>query len=199
MRTLAVGLLALLAAACTTLPPAATPTPVPQQTPSTRASQFDQQFIDMMVGHHRASLEMARIAVTRSQRPEIQEIAAAILAEQPNEIADMQQWRADWFGSPNTPPLDRVPTLDVSLTASGQPITADLGSKVEALRSAPEPFDTAFIDALVPVHQRETDVARMAILQANHQEILDLAGEVLAAQVHEIELLQGWRKEWFGQ
>jgi uncharacterized protein (DUF305 family) len=199
MRTLAVGLLALLAAACTTLPPAATPTPVPQQTPSTRASQFDQQFIDMMVGHHRASLEMARIAVTRSQRPEIQEIAAAILAEQPNEIADMQQWRADWFGSPNTPPLDRVPTLDVSLTASGQPITADLGSKVEALRSAPEPFDIAFIDAMVPVHQRETDVARMAILQANHQEILDLAGEVLAAQVHEIELLQGWRKEWFGQ
>src|SRR3954452_4292604 len=149
MRALALGLLGLLACACSALPAPATPTPVAQPTTSTRAAQFDQQFIDMMVGHHQASLEMARIAVNRSQRPEIRELSEALIAEEPAEIADMQQWRADWFGSSNTPPLDRVPTLDVALTASGQPITDNLSARVEALRAAPEPFDAAFIDALL--------------------------------------------------
>jgi uncharacterized protein (DUF305 family) len=199
MRAWLIGPWLLLLVACSSVGvPRPTPTPLREPTASPKQNAFDQQFLDMMVGHHQASLEMARIATERAQHPELKQIADAIIAQQPAEIDDMQQWRADWFGSPSTPPLDRVPTLDVSVTANNQPITANLATQIDALKSAPEPFDKAFIDALLPIHQREVDAARTAILQGGHQEVLDLAGEILAAELHEIEQLQGWRSEWFG-
>jgi uncharacterized protein (DUF305 family) len=200
MRALALVVASIvLLTACSSSQPARPATPPPEPTVSPRQAQFDQQYLDMMVGHHQASLEMARIALQRSQRQEIHQVAEAIVAEQPAEISDMQAWRAAWFGLADTPPLDRVPTLEVALTADRTPLTANLQGQIEQLNGAPEPFDAAFIDALAPIHQREVDASKTALLQAGHQELLDLAGEVMAAHVHELEQLHAWRSEWFNQ
>jgi uncharacterized protein (DUF305 family) len=63
------------------------------------ASQpFDLRFIDAMIAHHRGAIDMARMAQEQSQRPEITELAAAIISAQEAEIAQLEQWRGAWFG-----------------------------------------------------------------------------------------------------
>ena len=41
---------------------------------------------------------MAQEALTKSSRPEVQELAEAIIASQQVEIDQMTQWRQDWYG-----------------------------------------------------------------------------------------------------
>jgi uncharacterized protein (DUF305 family) len=144
---------------------------------STRARVFDQQFIDTMVPHHQLEIELARIALTRAQHDELRALAQEIVDTQTVEINDMQEWRQDWFGSRATPPMGGA-------------------AEIAALRAAPEPFDIAFIDALLPFHQQAIDLANRAILEAGQQDVLDLAGAILASHSRQSLLLQSWRRDW---
>lgn len=167
---------------------------------------FDQQFIDMMVPHHEGAVEMARIARERSQRPEIQQMAADILASQAGEIEQLKAWRKAWFGSDQTPPMSRMPMLEGMPMASMAEhamdstgaMTMDMAAQVAKLRSAPEPFDLAFIEAMIPHHQDAVEAARLALRSAERPEVREVAIAIVDAQLREIGLLRQWRLTWFG-
>lgn len=64
------------------------------------ASQpYDQRFITAMIDHHNSAIAMAKDALTKAERPEIKQLAQAIITAQESEIAQMQQWQKDWFGT----------------------------------------------------------------------------------------------------
>lgn len=162
-----------------------------------QAVEFDQQFIDMMVPHHEGALEMARIAQQRSTRAEILALATSILQSQEAEIQQMRAWRQAWYGSSETPPLSQMPMLHEA--PAGHPMaTMNMAEAVEALRTAPEPFDRAFIDAMIAHHQDAIDAARLAEQRATRQEIRDLARAIIADQQREIDQMRQWRAAWFG-
>ncbi len=58
---------------------------------------FDLAFIDAMTPHHESAIEMANVALEESEDPEIREIAQGIVDAQESEIAQMEQWRAEWY------------------------------------------------------------------------------------------------------
>lgn len=60
--------------------------------------QFDLRFIDAMVPHHEAAVDMAQQALEKSDRPEIQELAQNIINSQQQEIDQMTKWKQDWYG-----------------------------------------------------------------------------------------------------
>ena len=60
--------------------------------------QFDLRFIDAMVPHHEAAVDMAQQALEKSDRPEIQELAQNIIDSQQQEIDQMTKWKQDWYG-----------------------------------------------------------------------------------------------------
>jgi len=62
------------------------------------AEDFDKMFIDMMVPHHESAIEMAKDLKTTTERPELRELTDAIITSQEGEIAQMEQWRAEWYG-----------------------------------------------------------------------------------------------------
>lgn len=206
--------------------PAATPT-VPGKVASpasgspSAASAFDRQFIDMMVPHHQSAVEMAKIADSRSQRPEIKQLAADIVRTQNAEIDQMKRWRREWFGSDQTPSMSQIPMVEgmtmpdnTTPMAGGMPgmpgmpggpstgsagaSTMDMAKDVEALRTAPEPFDRAFIDAMIPHHQSAVAAARAAESRAQRPEIKELAQNIIRDQEREIAQLRPWRLAWFG-
>ena len=184
-----VALTLLLAALLIVLAPALPATEVAAaQTP------FDQLFIDMMVPHHEGAVAMARIARLRASRPEITAMTADILRTQDAEITQMRAWRLAWYGSPDTPPMSAMPMLHGDMQ-----MTHDMAAEVEQLRAAPEPFDRAFIDLMIPHHQSAIDMARVALTRAERPEIFGLAGEIIAAQQREIDQMQAWRAAWFAQ
>jgi uncharacterized protein (DUF305 family) len=62
-------------------------------------AQFDKRFIDAMIPHHEGALVMAKEALEKSKRPEIQKLAQDIVESQQKEIDQMKQWRKQWYGS----------------------------------------------------------------------------------------------------
>ena len=60
-------------------------------------SQFDLRFISSMIPHHEGALVMAKDALAKSTRPEIKQLAEAILSSQTGEIDQMKKWRKDWY------------------------------------------------------------------------------------------------------
>jgi uncharacterized protein (DUF305 family) len=72
----------------------------------------------------------------------------------------------------------------------------DIRDDVEQLRVA-EPFDQAFIDAMIQHHQSAIDAAQSAQTRSDREEILRLAEAIIDAQSREIEQLRLWRAEWY--
>lgn len=61
----------------------------------TRFTEADARFMASMIHHHAQALEMARLAETNTDSPEIQTLAARIINAQTDEIATMQRWLRD--------------------------------------------------------------------------------------------------------
>ncbi len=170
-----------------------------RSTGSSTAS-FDQQFIDMMVPHHEGAVAMAEIAQVRGEHPEVKQMAQEILATQREEIDQMKAWRKAWFGSDQTPSMSQmpmVPGMGGGHAAHGGNGTMNMAADVEALRSASEPFDLAFIDAMIPHHQSAIDAAKAAESRAERAEIKQLAREIITAQQREIDQMRQWRASWY--
>src|SRR3989344_8591783 len=66
----------------------------------TASQNIDRHFIEEMIPHHEGAIEMAKLALLRSKRPEMLSLANGIIEAQTREINDMKAWYEDWFGTP---------------------------------------------------------------------------------------------------
>lgn len=176
----------------------------PSGTPSPSAAQpaeIDRAFIDMMVPHHQSAIEMAGVALERSQRPEVRNLAEQIISAQEAEVAQLREWRTEWFGSDATPPMSEMPLLP-GMQMPGMPAhsatgTMDMTVDIEMLRTA-EPFDQAFARAMIEHHSMAIEAAEIVSGQSQMPEIRSLAGQIIDSQQSEIDLLESWLAEWGG-
>jgi uncharacterized protein (DUF305 family) len=60
-------------------------------------------------------------------------------------------------------------------------------------------FDQAFLSEMIVHHQGAIDMAKLAQTNAKHQEIKDLAGNIITAQTKEIAEMKAWQKSWYNQ
>jgi uncharacterized protein (DUF305 family) len=157
----------------------------------------DELFIDMMVPHHEGAVEMARIALERSQRPEIRAMAEEIIAGQDDEIRQMREWRLAWFGSSDTPPMSEMPSMGAMPGHGAAGHAMDMQAEVDALRAAGEPFDLAFIDAMIPHHQSALEAAQLLLESTERQELRQLGEAIITAQQREIDQMLAWRAAWY--
>jgi uncharacterized protein (DUF305 family) len=58
--------------------------------------------------------------------------------------------------------------------------------------------DERFVDAMVPHHQGAIEMAKVALKQAEHEEIKELSHNIISSQWAEIEELKSIKKEEFG-
>jgi uncharacterized protein (DUF305 family) len=158
----------------------------------TAAAPFDQQFIDMMAPHHEGAVMMAETAQGRAEHPELKAMADDIVSAQNQEISQLKSWREQWYGSAETPPVDEMPMLP----GMEHDAMMDMVEMNEELKTA-EPFDKAFIDAMIPHHQMAIDAAEMAQQEAEHAEIKTLAASITSAQQTEIDQMKTWRAAWY--
>ena len=194
--------------------------PSPSGAPvSASAGAVDRQFIDMMVPHHQSAIEMAKLAKDRASHAELKTLADQIIAAQEGEVSQLREWRVAWFGSAETPPMTAMPLMP-GMTMPGMTMpsmsptptggmsmapghgmagdveTMDMTADVERLKSA-DPFDLAFIDAMIQHHAMAIDAARIAIAGGARAEIQALAREIIEAQQREIDQLAAWRQAWY--
>lgn len=151
---------------------------------SPTSGDYDQNFIDAMLPHHQAAIDMAKIAQRKAEHSELKVLADAIVSAQDGEIAQMQAWRKAWFGS-----------AEIAPGAGGHQM-GGMDTDLKQLEVT-TPFDKAFIDAMIPHHQSAIDMAQEAKTKAKRQEIKALAADIITAQQTEIEQMNGWRSAWY--
>lgn len=60
-------------------------------------------------------------------------------------------------------------------------------------------FDQVFLSEMIIHHQGAVQMAQLALTNAKHKEIKDLATAIIAAQNKEIADMQTWEKVWYGR
>lgn len=58
-------------------------------------------------------------------------------------------------------------------------------------------FDKAFMTEMIVHHEGAVEMAQLALKNAKHQEIKDLANAIISAQNTEISEMKGWLKSWY--
>ncbi len=144
---------------------------------------FDKAFIDAMVPHHESAIEMATaVKEAGLSQPDLVKVADDILATQQLEINQMKDWRGEWFGSRTIDPKGAA-ALGLSDSQMGMQHDAD------ALMTSGD-VDTDFAQMMITHHQGAIDMAKLAADKAEHDELKDLAEEIINAQEREIEAMR---------
>lgn len=60
-------------------------------------------------------------------------------------------------------------------------------------------IDRHFIEQMIPHHQDAVDMADMAIAEAEHPELKELAENIKRDQTREIEQMRDWYRSWYGE
>lgn len=82
-------------------------------------NQFDLRFIDAMSEHHQTAINSAQEALIDSERPEILQLSQDIIIAQTREIAQLQEWRQDWYPDADSAVAVPESTPTVGLLAFG--------------------------------------------------------------------------------
>ncbi len=57
-------------------------------------------------------------------------------------------------------------------------------------------FDKAFLEGMIPHHQGAIEMAKAALQSAGHQEIKQMATDIISAQQKEIDMMKQWENAW---
>jgi len=155
-----------------------------------RGNDTDAAFVNDMVPHHEAAVEMAMLANTRAEHPELRRLADDIIAAQNREIDTMSSVKADLAG-------EHGDHMAGDAHMSGDEHSRGMGMDPQELRDA-KPFDREFIDMMIPHHQGAIRMARMQLDEGKDPEVRKLAQAIIDAQAKEIDEMNTWRVDWYG-
>ena len=146
----------------------------------------DERFIDTMVPHHQGAIEMAEVALKDAEHKEIKQLSRNIVSTQQAEIEELKAIKKGEFG-----------TSQVPMEMSPQQMRS-MGMMMDPQQLAhSEPFDKAFINAMIPHHQSAIEMAKVAHEKSKIPKIKELAKNIVSAQQREIDQMKQWRKEWY--
>jgi uncharacterized protein (DUF305 family) len=146
----------------------------------------DGRFIDAMVPHHQGAIAMAEVALKNAEHEEIEQLSQNIISSQQAEIEELKAIKKEEFGTSN------VPMEMSSEQMRGMGMMMDPQSLAEE-----NPFDRAFIDAMIPHHRSAIEMAKVANQESENPRIKELAGNIVSAQKGEIEQMRRWREQWY--
>ena len=128
-----------------------------------------------MIIHHRGAVEMAQEALEKAERPELKQMAQAIIDAQNEEIAKMRAWREEWY--------------------PGEGISTGIGMDMGAMvvpDDANVPYDVRWSEAMIEHHLGAVEMAKDALEKSSREEIKELARTIIQTQEAEIAQMRVW-------
>lgn len=156
-----------------------------------KGDAFDEAYIADMLAHHEGAVNMAEQAQAVTAHEEIRTLAGNITQTQSMEIMKMRTWQKEWgykvtmsggHGSHGSGGADMAGDM------------VEMQNKLQGLTG--EAYDKEFLKQMILHHEQAVEMSRYAETNAKHQEIKNLAKEVINAQTNEIEQMKQWQKEW---
>ncbi len=136
---------------------------------------FDLRYIDAMIAHHKGAILLAKQA-EKSQRQEIKDLALEIQKNEPVLIAELYQWKKDWYND------SRVVK---------DPVVSKLGNYDDN-------FDLRFLNALIYHHEAGILMTKETRTKSSNAVILNNADAVENFLSNSSKMLKEWRINWYG-
>lgn len=136
----------------------------------------DLRYINQMAAHHRGAILLADQIATKTERPEIRNLATEIQKGEPVLIAELYSWKKSWYN-------------DTRLVRD--PIIANLGE-------ANKNIDLRFLNALISHHEAGISMTQEIRTKSSRAEILDNADAVETFLTSSVVTLKDWRAQWYG-
>jgi uncharacterized protein (DUF305 family) len=158
--------------------------------PNAASAPYDLQFIDTMTHHHEGAIEMAEMALKKSENDGLKKFAQKIIDDQRKEIAQMKQWRDKWYaGRPRAQNME-MPGMSDSMKMM---MSGDM-KRMETAKG--KDFDVLFLDMMTPHHRGAVVMAQEALQKAEHAELKTLARTIIREQEEEIKQMADWKAKW---
>lgn len=158
-----------------------------KSSPGAESAPRELQFLDTMIVHHQAAVDMAMLAESRAQRTELKELAANIISEQEREIAKMSEWRDQWFEGKTEAVNLEFPGMAAGMRGM------DL-KKLESLKG--REFDVEFIRQMISHHEGAVEMAKAMKGGDGRAELKELTDDIITAQQAEIKQMREWLGAW---
>lgn len=157
---------------------------------SGKGNAEDSMFVTQMVPHHEGAIEMAKLAETRAQRPEVKQLAATILSSQAAEIARMKEMKKGMGDASHHGDGHSAGAMsDHEMGMDG-----DMGSLAKSRQ-----FDRDFLEMMIPHHEGAIRMSNRAISGGSDPEVKRLARSIVKSQQAEIDQMKRWLKAWYGR
>ena len=158
---------------------------------------FDLRFIDGMIPHHEGAVLMAQEALQKSNRSEIKQLAQEIIDAQEQEISELKSWRRSWYSNAPAEPIMYHKQMNHDM-----PMSEEMRSQMMMagnLGAADDQFDLRFINAMIPHHEGAIEMANQALQNGDRAEIKTLSQNIIDSQQREIDQMNQWKQDWYGQ
>ncbi len=139
----------------------------------------DVTFATDMIAHHRQAVEMAELAETRAESPEVKDLATQIMDAQDPEIETMAGWLNSW----GEPVSDDMSGMDMSSSMPGM-MSQDEMTSLENTSGAE--FDQMFLAMMVEHHRGAIEMAKSEQSDGLFPDAIALAKQIEIAQTDEI-------------
>ncbi|AFY91371.1 DUF305 domain-containing protein [Chamaesiphon minutus] len=160
-------------------------------------ANYELRFIDSMVPHHQGALVMAQEVIQKSKRSELIKFAKNIITEQKKEIAQMQQWRKQWYPTASATPMMWHTEMNHQMAMTAEHKQSMMMSM--SLGKADAGFDKRFLDAMIPHHQGAVTMAQDSLKKSKRPELQKLSQSIIKSQQSEIDRMNQWRQSWYGK
>ncbi|MGW5420527.1 DUF305 domain-containing protein [Streptomyces sp. NPDC003943] len=139
----------------------------------------DVMFAQMMIPHHEQALEMAKLADTRAQDPEIKKIVGDVEKAQDPEIRKMKSWLKSW-GKPES--------MGGGGHSMGGMMTDQEMKDLAAAKG--KGFDRKFAELMIAHHEGAVSMAKTEQQSGSDPEAKRVADDVVRTQTAEIDRLK---------
>lgn len=158
-------------------------------------ANYDLRFLDAMVPHHQGAVVMAQDALKKSTHPEVKQLATNIIKAQEQEIAEMKQWRKQWYPQASATPMAWHGKAGHMMAMTdeqrqGMMMSMNLGA-------SDSKFDLRFLNGMIPHHEGAVVMAQDVLAKSKRPELQKLAKSIITSQQQEVNEMQQWRKSWY--
>jgi uncharacterized protein (DUF305 family) len=143
---------------------------------------YDIQFMDRMGAHFREGMSMARQLINETQRPELRSLGFEMLKSQREGLAQMQQWRKEWYPQQSLTPSRSIDQV-----------------RRKPIADPTKPYEYHLIEDIIQHDREAVAMAKEAQEKAERSEIKALADEIIYAREDEITRMQDWKIRWYGK
>ena len=140
----------------------------------------DVAFAQGMIPHHEQAIEMAEMALEKSENPEVTDLASRIVDAQGPEIEKLKAWLEEW-GEAEAGDKD-------GMGDSGMMSDGDMATLAKA---SGQEFDRMFLEMMVEHHKSAIKMAETELKEGEFADALAMARDIVDAQEKEITEMEG--------